>query len=214
MCTLDDGRNLYSISIMRRNRETPLDNKFISTFLKMTICIRYMCSKERVTCLRCRSVKKLALVLCLYRQVRFSSCPHGQNKPEVEEKGFSWCLDISVKIWVLQMYSLQRFHQHQWISMTLQFYKPNVQNLWATLQANLKFSDKVQKFHLTSLVRNPKSILYIFTNLPSLTINLKCIPKIKSFTLQALCAIQKAPPSSPSMWPHPPHRWTDLSTKK
>ena len=43
-----------------------------------------MCSKERVTCLRCRSVKKLALVLCLYQQVRFSSCPHGQNKPKME----------------------------------------------------------------------------------------------------------------------------------
>ena len=47
-----------------------------------------VCFQSTVTCLQCRSVKKWALVLCWCRRVRFSSCPHGQNKPEAEERGF------------------------------------------------------------------------------------------------------------------------------
>ena len=72
-------KKLVQHRIMRGNRETTLGNKFKS---KMTF--RTCLTHRTVTCLRCRSVKIWALVLCLYRRERFSSCPHGQNKPETE----------------------------------------------------------------------------------------------------------------------------------
>ena len=72
-------KKLVQHRIMRGNRETTLGNNF-----KSKLTFRTCLTHRTVTCLRCRSVKIWALVLCLYRRERFLSCPHGQNKPETE----------------------------------------------------------------------------------------------------------------------------------